>query len=76
MSKVLIRDLSPVVIDKLKVRARRHGRSLQAELKSILERAARTDMRAARTLADRIRERLAGRSHSDSAVLVAEDRRR
>lgn len=76
MSKVLVRDLSPAVIDKLKARARQHGRSLQAELKSILEQAARADTRTVRALAARIRQRLAGRSHTDSVVLLAEDRRR
>lgn len=75
-SKVLVRDLSPGVIHKLKARARRHGRSLQAELKSVLEQAAQTDTTTARALASRIRQRLAGRSHSDSVTLLAEDRRR
>lgn len=76
MPKVLVRDLSPVVIERLKTRARQHGRSLQAELKSILGQAARTNAGTARALAARIRQRLAGRSHSDSVALLAEDRRR
>ena len=36
MTKVIIEDLDPIVIEKLEVRATRHGRSLQAELKQIL----------------------------------------
>jgi len=76
MPNVLLRDLDPGVIEKLKARARKHGRSLQAELKHILEQAARTNTDTARALAARIRQRLAGRAYSDSAALLAEDRRR
>lgn len=37
MAQVVIEDLEPVVIEKLEALARKHGRSLQAEVKSILE---------------------------------------
>jgi plasmid stability protein len=76
MAQVLIRDLDPKLVDRLKDRAREHGRSLEAELRSILEVAAAMDLIEARALAARIRRRLAGRKHSDSAALVSEDRRR
>ncbi len=76
MAQVLIRDLDPKLVDRLKTRAREHGRSLEAELRGILEAAAATDPVDAKALAARIRRRLAGRAHSDSAALVAEDRRR
>ena len=76
MAQVLIRDLSPKLVDRLKDRAREHGRSLEAELRSILETAGGADLADARALAARIRRRLSGRRHSDSAALVAEDRRR
>ena len=76
MAQVLIRDLDGAVIGRLKERARKGGRSLEAELRLILEQAAATDLGDARRLAARIRRRLAGRTHSDSAALVAEDRRR
>jgi plasmid stability protein len=36
MTKVIIEDLDPIVIEKLERQAHRHGRSLQAELKQIL----------------------------------------
>ena len=36
MTKVIIEDLDPIVVEKLETRAIRHGRSLQAELKQIL----------------------------------------
>ena len=37
MAQVLVRDLDPAIVEKLKARAADHGRSLQAELKAILE---------------------------------------
>lgn len=76
MAQILIRNIDKSTLETLKRRARRHGRSLQAELHRIIERAARTDMGEARRAAERIRRRLADREHSDSADLVAEDRGR
>jgi antitoxin FitA len=76
MAQVLIRDLDARLVARLKERARGHGRSLEAELRGILEQAARTSSGEARVLAARLRRRLRGRAHSDSARLVAEDRRR
>ncbi len=76
MAQVLVRNLDKAVVDRLKRRARRRGRSLQAELQDILQRAARTDITEARRAAERIRRKLADRRHSDSAELIAEDRGR
>jgi plasmid stability protein len=76
MAQVLIRDLEPGVVERLKARARDRGRSLEAELRGILETAAMVDRRESRALAARIRRRLSGRAHSDSAALQAEDRAR
>lgn len=76
MAQVLIRNLDDDVVDKLKARAARNDRSLQAELQVILERAAETDVVDARALAARIRQQLSGRKFSDSTKLIAEDRRR
>ena len=76
MAQVLIRDLDPKLVDRLKERARAHGRSLEAELRGILEAAAEMALVDPRVLAARIRRRLSGRAHSDSAALVSEDRRR
>jgi plasmid stability protein len=76
MANVLIRNLDDRTVDKLKARAARNERSLQAELQIILERAAETDPADGRAAAARIRRMLAGREHSDSASLIAEDRRR
>ena len=76
MSQVLIRELDPDTVQRLKERAARHGRSLEAELRLILEQVARQDPVRASVLASKIRHRLAGRTRSDSADLVAEDRKR
>jgi plasmid stability protein len=76
MAQVLVRDLDDAVVETLKRRARRHGRSLEAELRLVLERSAGADMLEARRVAERIRAELSGRGHSDSGELVAEDRER
>jgi plasmid stability protein len=76
MAQVLVRDLDDRVVEKLKARAKRNGRSLEAELRLILEQSVRADLAEARRLAERIRRQLSGRDHSDSGDLVSEDRRR
>lgn len=76
MPQVLVRGLDPTTLERLKARARRHNRSLQAELREILERAARTDLITARRTAEQLRKKLAGGRHTDSADLIAEDRAR
>lgn len=76
MAQVLVRGVDAKVVERLKERARGHGRSLEAELRGVLEQAAASDLADARELAARLRRRLAGRKHSDSATLVAEDRSR
>ena len=76
MARVLIRELDDEIVTKLKARARSHGRSLEAELREILQRAASADLAEARSLAAKLRRRLSGRSHSDSAASIAEDRAR
>jgi plasmid stability protein len=77
MAEVLVRDLDAAVVEKLKARATANGRSLQAELKAILEEQARQVTKAeARALAARIRRRLEARPQTDSGMLQAEDRER
>ena len=77
MPQMLVRDLDPELLERLKARARAHGRSLQKEVKSILEEAASTlSTREAAEVAESWQGRLAGREYSDSAELVREDRER
>jgi len=76
MAQVLVRNLDEGIVQRLKRRAERQGRSLQAELRYILEHAAKTDRLEARRVAERIRRKLANRAHSDSGRLLSEDRER
>jgi plasmid stability protein len=76
MAEVLIRNLDDATVARLKQRAARSERSLQAELQRIIERAASADVIESAALAARIRKKLSKRKHSDSAMLIAEDRRR
>jgi plasmid stability protein len=77
MAQVLVRDLDPAVVTRLKERARQHGRSLQREAKAILEQAADTlSMVEARRLSDRWHQRLEGRAFDDSAEDIRADRER
>ncbi|MFN2455424.1 MAG: hypothetical protein ABR577_14510 [Pyrinomonadaceae bacterium] len=78
MANVLVRDVSDVVLAKLKTRAASSGRSLQAEMHTILKEAA--EKRAAPLseleTARRIRNSLAVKKQRDGAALLREDRRR
>jgi plasmid stability protein len=74
MPSVHIRDLSEATLEKLRTRARRNDRSLQAELKLILEEAAGRDWVETLARAERMRRQLARRAHDDSAQLIARDR--
>ena len=79
MARLLVRNLDEGIVEALKARAARQGRSLEGELRAILERAAAgrfVDIAEARARADRIRHGLEGRPHSDSAALLREDRDR
>jgi plasmid stability protein len=77
MASVLVRDLDPAVIERLKARAQEHGRSLQKELKAVLEQAASQGTWAeARSSIERVRKRFAGREFSDSTELIREERDR
>ncbi|VVB64736.1 Uncharacterised protein [uncultured archaeon] len=76
MSQILVRNLDDAAVERLKSRAKAHGRSLQAEAKEILEQSARIDVAEARKLVDRIRRSFEGRKFDDSTELVREDRNR
>ena len=80
MAQVLIRDLDPEVIEALKRRAKEHNRSLQGELKTILEQAVRSshsrNIDAFLARVKEIRKQTAGMPQTDAAQLVREDRER
>jgi len=77
MAQVLVRRLDGKVVERLKKRAKEHGRSLQSEVKTILEEAV-PDYEAAWKRIKRFQNRLkeSRRKFSDSAVLIREDRDR
>lgn len=75
MGQFLVRDLDIVLVDRLKARAARHGRSLQSEVKRILEQAAGSTMAEALAVAASIRGGRK-RKHSDSAAMIRKDRGR
>jgi plasmid stability protein len=68
--------LDPEVIERLKRRAKGHGRSLQGEAKVILEAAAPLSADEARRIAEDWQRRTAGRVTSESSDLIREDRER
>lgn len=76
MAQLLVRDVAPEVVEKLKGRAQRNRRSLEAELRVILQDAVQepaTDMQAE---VERVRALFAGRSFEDSTALLRADRER
>lgn len=77
MGDVLVRNLDEAVIDLLKQRASGHSRSLQAEMKEILERAARhVTLSEAKETADEIRRSFGDQKFTDSVELMVQDRER
>ena len=76
MPNILVRDVEETVLEKLKEQARRNGRSLQSEVLSILNLFAENDRMSDEQTAATIKKSLRGRTFSDSAALLCEDRRR
>jgi plasmid stability protein len=76
MPDILVRGLDRKALLQLKARARRHGRSLQAEAKMLLERAAASRSEQIAGALERWDKQFATRRFSDSARLIREDRRR
>ena len=76
MPQLLVRDLDIGTVERLKQRAQRHGRSLQGEVKAILQAAATFSMSEAGSVADGWQRSLAGGVYRDSAETIREDRER
>ena len=74
MAQVLVRNLPAETVALLKERAQRHRRSLQAELREILEEAAKPPRGDWRAALERLDLRLTGRTLSDSTELIRQDR--
>jgi antitoxin FitA len=80
MTQLILNDIDPTILEKLKARAANHQRSLEDELKAILQEAIEPDsiakMNAFREQAAQMRQSLSKRVHTDSAKLVRDDRDR
>jgi plasmid stability protein len=76
VGQVLVRNLEAAVVRKLKFRAKQHRRSLQEELKGILEDAARQEPKDVQLKVDQVRKLFAGRKFGDSSELIRKDRGR
>jgi plasmid stability protein len=76
MAQVLVRDVAPEIVDKLKARAQRNRRSLEAEMRVIFEAAVHEPAVDPFAEVERVRALFADRTFSDSAMLVREDRDR
>ena len=75
MASLHVRNLEEDLIQRLKRRAARHGRSAEAEHREILRQAlSREGELSWEERAARLRERLSGRTHTPSEVLIREDR--
>ena len=78
MSDILVRNLDPEVVEELKLRAKRHRRSLQAEVREIIEREvkpSRLSREEFLAIIDRIRSNAPPQT-TDSVDLIREDRDR
>lgn len=79
MAQVVVREIGDETVNALKSRARRHKRSLEAEIRVILSETARLENAQKIWAAiDRFHAKMkrSGRHFADSAALVREDRRR
>ncbi len=84
MAQILVENLDPIIVEKLETLAKQHGRSLQEELKHILQQATEkaiyyhsgADIEKAREAVARAQVRYAGKTFSDSTELIREDRER
>ena len=76
MAQILVRKLPDAVVERLKARAKRHSRSLEAEVRDILEQAVSGKKAEFFEAADAMRARLAGGHHTETWKLLREDRDR
>jgi len=74
MAQLLVRDVPQDVVEALKQRAAKHGRSAEAEHRSILEEALRADRAGFRERAAVLREETRGRITIPSEELIRQDR--
>ena len=80
MAQISVRNLDDQVVERLKHKARRHGRSLESEVRAILEEAAQPSreeaLRSLASLREEIAQHNGHRMLSDSTEILREDRSR
>ena len=76
MPDVLVRGVDTEILNKLKMRAERNGRSLQNELMEVFRSMAGAESGSDADAAARIKRSFSGRKFSDSAASLREDRLR
>jgi antitoxin FitA len=76
MAQILVRGIKPEIVKRLKAQAKRHGRSLESEARTILESGAKYSMREARDVVEKWQKHWGNQTFSDSAELIREDRER
>lgn len=83
MARIVVENLDPLVVEKLKILSQRHGRPLNEELKAILEQATIAEVAdngwvrdEATWKLEQARARYADQIFGDSTELVREDRDR
>ena len=70
-----VRNLDHGLIDRLKRRAARHGRSMEAEHRNILEQVLATEAEPSfDELAAQLRAKLSNRKHTPAEILLRESR--
>ena len=74
MPQVLIRNLNNDTVNQLKQRAIKHGRSLEAELRTILQQSAEEETKEPSTLYEDVRALFVNRKFEDSTALIRENR--
>jgi plasmid stability protein len=74
LEQVVIEEVEPAILERLKLRALQSGRPLQAELRSILEMAAECDWLSVSPELQRVQAHFAGKSFSDSLGVLQEER--
>lgn len=68
MSSITVRNLDEGVKAGLRLRAARHGWSMEQEVRAILQQAVAPELQASSSFADRIRQRFAGLDAKDLPI--------
>jgi hypothetical protein len=76
MPDILVRGVKPDIVRRLKAKAKRDGRSLQGELKMLLEKAATSGPEDITKMLEYWQRHFAGRKLTPTVDLIREDRER